>query len=332
MAEVSAIARAVLYEGYLLWPYRRSAPKNRQRWTFGGVFAPAWNARHDDDARELEAQVLVEGAGDATVAVTLRFLHVVDRRVGRRAGSGLHWVDELVVDGERHLTWEEATERELAVAPERLDALAGGLRAALAIPAGRDVEPLADAGAIVREWEGIDGALDVRAEALEPGLWRLTVRFVNDTPGECADRPAALRRATVSTHLVLEAGGGGAFVSSIDPPAELAAAAAACHNVGTWPSLAGEEGERHTMLCTPIIVGDHPRIAPESPGDLFDSGEIDRLLILNTLSLTPEEQREMRDSDPRAREILERCAALSPEQLTQLDMGAIREFRTLREA
>ena len=84
-------------------------------------------------------------------------------------------------------------------------------------------------------------------------------------------------------------------------------------------------GDRSTMLSAPIILEDHPRIAPESPGDLFDGGEIDQLLILNILSLSEAEQREMRDSDPRAREILERCAALGPEDLMRLH-GAIREF------
>jgi hydrogenase maturation protease len=72
------------------------------------------------------------------------------------------------------------------------------------------------------------------------------------------------------------------------------------------------------VFASPIILSDYPRIAPESPGDLFDGGEIDRLLILNVLSLTPEEQEEMRATDPRAREILERCRALGPGELLPL--------------
>ena len=63
------------------------------------------------------------------------------------------------------------------------------------------------------------------------------------------------------------------------------------------------------MLASPIILSDHPEIAPESPGDLFDSGEIDQMLVLNILAMTDEERRDMRDSDPRAREILERTEA-----------------------
>jgi hypothetical protein len=89
--------------------------------------------------------------------------------------------------------------------------------------------------------------------------------------------------------------------------------------------LAGEPGQRDTVLSSPIILEDHPRIAPESPGDLFDGGEIDALLTLNILSLTEAEKAEMRDGDPRAREILERTEALSEEQLMRLH-GAIREF------
>jgi hypothetical protein len=84
------------------------------------------------------------------------------------------------------------------------------------------------------------------------------------------------------------------------------------------------------LLSSPIILYDYPQIAPESPGDLFDGGEIDQLLVLNILSLTDEEKEEMHASDPRTREILERTESLSPEELMNLH-GAVREFRMLRE-
>jgi hypothetical protein len=122
---------------------------------------------------------------------------------------------------------------------------------------------------------------------------------------------------------------GGAFVSLTDPPPELRAEGEACENVGLWPVLAGEEGDRSTVLASPIILPDHPRIAPESPGDLFDATEIDQMLVLNILSLTDEEKREMRSADPRAREILERTESLSEEELMRLH-GTIREFGLAR--
>jgi hypothetical protein len=74
----------------------------------------------------------------------------------------------------------------------------------------------------------------------------------------------------------------------------------------------------------------YPQVAPESPGDLFDSSEIDQMLVLNILTLTDEEKREMRESDPRAREILERTESLTPDELMRLH-GTIREMSTGRE-
>jgi hypothetical protein len=114
-----------------------------------------------------------------------------------------------------------------------------------------------------------------------------------------------------------------------DPPLELRDAAAACRNVGLWPTLVGDREDRSTILASPIILEDYPRIAPESPGDLFDGGEIDQLLILNILALSDEEKAEMAASDPRAREILERTESLTPDQLMALH-GTIREFGLAR--
>ena len=113
----------------------------------------------------------------------------------------------------------------------------------------------------------------------------------------------------------------GAFVSQADPPAALRDAAAACRSDGARGPCSSTT---RTVLASPIILEDHPRIAPESPGDLFDGGEIDQLLVLNILSLTDEEKAEMRATDPRAREILDRCEALTPEQLMRLH-GTVRE-------
>jgi hypothetical protein len=294
--ELSRIARAVLYEGYILWPYRRSAPKNRSRWTFGAVFPPAWTAVHLDDACLLQGQYLVAG-DDPHVTVTLRFLQVVERRLRDASGE---WVDEL--DGQ--LAWEEATERELGLGT-------------IAIPAGCETEPLAS-GEIVRTWERLDGEASMDSELLAPGLRRLTVRVRNRTEF-AGDRAAALRHALVSTHLALGVEDG-AFVSLTDPPAALRAHAEACENIGTWPVLVGEQ-----LLSAPIILEDNPRIAPESPGDMFDGGEIDQLLILNILGMSEAEREEMRASDPRAREILDRCAAMGAEDLMRLH-GTIREL------
>jgi hydrogenase maturation protease len=297
MSDVAArIAQAVLYEGYLLWPYRRSAVKNQQRWTFGGVFPPAWSSEHPDDPSLLRAQVLVRGGADARIDARVRFLHVVQRQAMLRGEP----VDAVA----GHLTWEEAVERELP--PGRHT-----------VPASSETEELGGGAALVRSWEALELDVDLRFEQLGDDLQRVTLELRNLTPWAGAARSEALRHATVSTHAVLRAGAG-AFVSLTDPPAELRKQAADCDNVGVWPVLVGAPGSADTILASPIILSDHPEIAPESPGDLFDGGEIDELLILNVLRLTDAEKAEMRASDPRGREILDRCEGLSGEDLMRL--------------
>ncbi len=329
------IAEAVLYEGYILWPYRRSAKKNQQRWTFGGVYPRAYSeARGEDDPWIMQTQCPLSGDEASTIEVRVRFLHVTERKVGVRKDEALEFVEELRVGGELYLPWDEATEREIAVGRFGLsELLESPRRVEIDIPGGSSEEPLADptgevVAALVRSWRALRGMVEVEAEPLQDGLFRMTVRITNTTPWGGEDRESTLRQAFASTHTVLEVKGG-EFVSLMDPPEPFREAARGCENLKTWPVLVGEEGGRSMMLSSPIILYDYPQIAPESPGDLFDGGEIDQLLILNILTLTDEEKEEMRASDPRAREILERCESLTPEQLMSLH-GVVRESQRLR--
>ena len=94
--------------------------------------------------------------------------------------------------------------------------------------------------------------------------------------------------------------------------------------------LVGEEGQRDTLLSSPIILYDYPQIAPESAGDLFDGTEIDEILSLRIMTLTDEEKREMSQSDERARQMLERTETMPVEQLMKLH-GVLRGLRPLKE-
>jgi hypothetical protein len=279
MDPVRKIADAVLYEGYILWPYRRSALKNTRRFTFGSL----------EPGGTMRTEVLVEGGG--SVEVTVRFLQEVRRQLYR----GSEPVDELTVDGERYLSWDEATEREISVSDTG--------RFPIAVAAGEAGERVAEDVTLVRSWGALEGELAVAAEELRPGLARLSAEISNTTADD---------GTFFSTHTILRARDG-AFVSSLD-----AEAGEACSNEGTWPVLVGEPGERHTMLSSAIILEEYPRVAAESPGDLFDGAEIDQLLTLNILGLTDEEKAEMRATDPRAREILERTESLTQEELMRL--------------
>jgi hypothetical protein len=308
---VSRIADAVLYEGYLLWPYRKSALKNQQRFTFGGVYPPAWG-----DRSSMQAEVLLEGEEEAEVEVRVRFLHVVQRQVLKRESSSGYFepVEELEVDGQRWVSWEEVVEREIGPGP-------------IWVPAGEELQEMSG-GAIRRSWQALEGEVTVAREVVGPGLLRLRVHVANATPWAGSTRESALHQTFCSTHAVLRTRNG-AWVSLSDPPEALRPQAEACENSGVWPVLVGEAGDRSTVLASPIILSDYPEIAPESPGNLFDSGEIDQMLVLNILAMTEEERRDMHDSDPRAREILERTEALTSEEIMRLN-GAVREFGLVR--
>jgi hypothetical protein len=326
---IRAIADAVLYEGYILWPYRRSAMKNQRRWGFGGVYPPEHAVAHPDDPDRMQTEVLLEADESATLEVTVRFLHIVQRDVEDATGRR---VDALTVDAERYLSWEEAIERELDIPLVRIGG--PGTDLDVTIAPGDEREAITDAagrtaGALTRQWDRLDALMSVSVHPVRQRLWRVAVEIRNRTPLHPAQsRQRALERTLCSTHTLLHTDGG-AFVSLTDPPAALAAAAQRCRNVGSWPVLVGERPDRSTILSSPIILEDYPRVAPESPGDLFDGGEIDQMLVLNILALSDEEKAEMRASDPRAREILERTEGLTAEQLMALH-GTIREFGRTR--
>jgi hypothetical protein len=184
--------------------------------------------------------------------------------------------------------------------------------------------------------EAVAGVVEASASRLPSrggkGLYKLSVRIASVTPlvdPEGMDRDEALLRALVSTHAVLGVREG-AFVSLTDPPEGCREAAASCRNVGVWPVLVGDEGENDTVLASPIILYDHPKVAPESPGDLFDATEIDEILTLRILTLTEGEKQEVAGGDERGRELLARTEALAREQLLGLH-GTFRGLRVVEE-
>src|SRR5262249_28815155 len=77
---VDQIVDAVLYEGYLLYPYRPSALKNRQRWTFGGLVPEAYSlAQGGTEPATMQTECLVRGGSETLVRVQVRFLHLLER-------------------------------------------------------------------------------------------------------------------------------------------------------------------------------------------------------------------------------------------------------------
>jgi hydrogenase maturation protease len=323
---VERIANTVLYEGYLLYPYRSSAVKNRQRFNFGVVYPRAYSEAERGTAPwEMETECLAIGGPLAVLDVKVRCLRLVDRLVGHQTNLGFAPANSVEIDGRTYESWQEAGECEMKLPELRFAELeAAPVQQRFLHSATRTVEHLGD-GAIVRTQEPVECTIEVSLHQPQDGLFRVRVRISNHTPlaGELpASREAVLGRSLLSTHTILQVRGG-EFVSLLEPPLQFQEAAADCKNVGTYPVLAGEHGQRNTLLSSPIILYDYPQIAPESPGDLFDGAEIDEILSLRILTLTDDEKAAMRRSDERARRILERTETLPPEHFMKLH-GALR--------
>ena len=156
------------------------------------------------------------------------------------------------------------------------------------------------------------------------GALRLRVGLENRTepPGPLARRADGLPYALIAAHCLI-AVPGGRFLSMTDPPEWAAGEVGRCVNTATWPVLAGPPECTELMLSSPVILYDHAEIAAESAGQLFDSTEIDEILTLRTMTLTDEEKRAARATDPRAAELLDRLDHLPPEMLERMH-GAIR--------
>jgi hydrogenase maturation protease len=294
MTTVEQIADAILYEGYILYPYRASALKNGQRWNFGVLYPPAYaSVQRGSDASTFQCECLARGGN---LTVTVRFVQLVTRD-----------------------RWQEAIAREIKTG--------GPGTHSFVFPASEDQD---DRG-IMRRQERVEGTIDVSVHGVHHGWSRVSVRISNAGAFEVPSidsaawsaRETALRRSMVSTHAILRIQGG-EFASLLDPPEELRQLSAECSNCGLWPVLAGTAAPPDTMLASPIILYDHPQIAPQSAGALFDGTEIDEILSLRILALTDDEKREMRETDARARDLLERTEALDPEQWLQLH-GVMRE-------
>ncbi|MFJ1807099.1 MULTISPECIES: hypothetical protein [unclassified Streptomyces] len=331
------VADAVLFEGYVLYPYRASAAKNRLRWQFGVLVPPGWGAdceEHDFQHTEL----LMEPKADATLSVEVRFLHARRRTVQRvRPDGGFETVPELPLDDRVLVPWDEGNEERVEVVAAMDELLGDGVTHPFRRPAREDTAPVLDAsgrtvGRLLRRCEEISGTIRLSARELD-GPYR-TVRLTavventtDWTPSESrgAGRDAALPHSLVATHLLM-ALSAGSFLSMTDPPEWAKGAVAVCRNLHTWPVLAGEPGSADLVLSSPIILEDHPAIAPESPGALYDATEIDEILALRTAALTDEEKREARGTDERAAAVIELADSMPPEVLERLH-GAVRSLR-----
>ncbi|MBY0289961.1 MAG: hypothetical protein K2X52_22890 [Mycobacteriaceae bacterium] len=309
-----AIADAVLYEGYLLYPYRATSSKNQSRWQFGVVGPPGASEAGIGEDDCMSAQFLVDGDSELTLVV--RFLQLQHRRAERDIGGGtFEPVDELTSGLQTWVTWDEAVERELSFGPFDLTGLVQPRTLSIEVGEGSEAENV-DGGRLVRTRSAIRADLTVAVDRDAADLYRVsvTVRNAGAIP---ADKDEAIATSLIGTHIIAEVLGG-EFISLLEPPDSATDAVSRLNQHRCFPVLAGRPGERDLLLISPIILYDHPEIAEQSEGALYDSTEIDEILTLRVMTMTDEEKAQARATDPLAAAIIDRCDSMSPEALQQL--------------
>lgn len=314
------VADSVLYEGYMLYPYRASALKNRQRWSFGILYPPDYEeVRRSSERDGMHSECLLKLKGDCKLHIQLRFLQLISQKKGFSATEGTP--EELQTDEQ---SLPRSVELELNLRPELHHGSQFSFPARATTCSSLQPE-------IVSRMQRIAGTLMVDTAIVAENLLKLVIDVRNEAPPQSGgvDRDSALLRALLSAHLILSATNG-EFVSLLDPPADLRVHAAACSNVGNFPVLLGCEGEHDMMLCSPIILYDYPQIAPESAGDFCDATEMDEMLTLRLMTLAQEEKNEIRFAGDYARALLERTERTARAQLMKTH-GVIRSLRVVRE-
>ena len=353
-----AVADAVLYEGYVLYPYRASARKNQMRWQFGVLTPLSYALAEGSEHSAMRTEAIVDPGPDAVLTVRIRCLQVQHRAIEALGPEGAFVpVDGLAVDGVRWVAWDEAVDHEVDLEPVHLLPLGDRLaEVAVELPAGDEIELLHSAagtlvGRAVRRRERVDGRVRVGSQWADGlgALLKVTVEVENTTAwpepaerdaAEPPDRDAAMSRSLVAVHTLL-AVDDGVFVSLLDPPAYAATAVEGCLNEGTFPVLVGPgiggtaigttaigttANAGDLVLSSPIILYDHPAVAPESEGDFCDATEIDEILALRVLTLTDDEKAEARGTDRRSAAIIDRCDEMTPEAWERLH-GTVRALR-----
>ena len=271
---------SLLYEGYALFPYTPGAAKNSMPTPFGIVYPPGYARLGSHTFDLIRIECVLEHEPGARVSGTARFLQA---------------------SGERH----EGVPRRVEVGTAPVEKLLGE-------GAGTEFS-FGGAGS------AISGRARLRAERVDAGVTRVRMCVHNtselEMPGEELDRPTALLSSLLSTHLLLAADGG-RFVSPLERFGALGEAVAECRNVNTWPVLASDSDD--AVLGAAIFLPDHPKVAPESLGNLFDNTEIEEALLLHVQTLSDEERASISGQDPAVREMIERAEKATPEQMMSL--------------
>lgn len=279
MNKIEQIADAILFEGYNLFPFRKSALKNQKRFNFGIISPKSWaeNQTNENYFQQTECLIFC-GNEDFMISAKIRFLQV----------------DVSEND------WQETISREVLCEVSLAEILDFEKVVEFDFPAENDFRVL-------------NGEVKISVSRLADNLFKLKLILENLSESSKNILPSSF----LSTHSILEIENG-EFVSLLETPREVEDFAKSCENIGTFPVLVGEKDGKHFILSSPIILYDFPEVAENSFANFFDGTEIDELMVLSILALTDEEKSEIRKTDEKAANILDKLENAKPEDLMKL--------------
>lgn len=323
------LTRTLLYEGYSLYPYYRSALKNQKPIPFGVIFPKDYNAYNEHSNSCIQSHTIIKGGKNLKVSITVRFLHLRKTELFKHnienGNNDYEPQFSLDVNGHTYRRGWQTIERKLTVDHVSLRELIKGQKIR-----PLEFESMNDGEFILNEEKEIiakqtisvspiKGFIEVKANKVEnrSDSHRLTVTVTNTTAVENANmimRDEALLKSFLSTHIILQAEHG-EFISHQDTPEEWKPAIETCNNINTWPILIDKRDT--TMLSSPIILYDYPEINALSSGDLFDSTEIEEALLLHVNLLSEEDKSKIGTGDQKINAMLQKVNNLRPEDLHQ---------------
>lgn len=210
-----------------------AAPWRAVATPFGVVVPPAWARGRAGAFDHLQLEVVARAPEGAEVALGLRFRHALE------LGNA-------------------TIERHVALLPRSLAQLAEEeLVRELTLAGGQGRSP--------------EGRVRLRARRLDAEHARLQVRLENTTslpaePSEALDAAAVLRRSFLACHVLLELSRG-RFLSPLDTACAGVEPLLDCTSVNVWPVLASPDDD--VLLGAPIMLPDHPAVAPQGLAALF---------------------------------------------------------------
>ena len=306
--------RTLLYEGYAIFPYHRTAVKNQKPVPFGAVYPAAFTKLNPQMLDSIQAECIIEGRQDIELKICIRFLQMMKVEV---VEDGITLPQYQ--DGEHiYYTGWQTVERSFDIEPI---ILRGSWQQFQLLPFFYDKqtcrEPIGEMGyaGLIKTTESIHGVINVSIQPLpEHGGYKVSVHVKNHSEldeVEKISRDEAIMHTFLSTHTILKCTDG-KFISHQQVLEQWQEVMAGCEQINQWPILMNESDT--CMLASPIIVYDHPQLNENSPGDMFDGTEIEEALLIHLAVMSDEEKSRLAKNDEKMESMLKKISEVTPEE------------------